>query len=60
MDAIPTTVFALDSDGAVALWNRRAEEFTGTPREDVLGTKQVSVAFYQDGRRAQTPADNGG
>ncbi|WP_129115106.1 methyl-accepting chemotaxis protein [Halegenticoccus tardaugens] len=56
-DAIPLAVFALDPDGRVICWNRAAETLTGTPREDVLGTDQVSVAFYQDGRRAKTLAD---
>ena len=56
-DALPSVVFVLDAEGLVRLWNRAAEEFTGTPREDVLGTTAVSTAFYQDDRRAKTLAD---
>ncbi|PSP73623.1 hypothetical protein BRC86_08375 [Halobacteriales archaeon QS_3_64_16] len=56
-DALPSVVFVLDDEGIVRLWNRAAEEFTGTAREDVLGTATVSAAFYQDDRRAKTLAD---
>ena len=56
-DAMPSVVFVLDPDGVVRLWNRAAEEFTGTDRADVVGTAEVSTAFYQDGRSAQTLAD---
>ncbi|EJN60283.1 methyl-accepting chemotaxis protein [Halogranum rubrum] len=56
-DAIPLAVFVLDTDRTVRCWNRAAEELTGTPRTDVVGTDEVSVAFYQDGRRARTLAD---
>ena len=56
-DAIPQAVFVLDADRTVRCWNRAAEVLTGTSREDVVGTRDVSVAFYQDGRRAKTLAD---
>ena len=56
-DALPSVVFVLDAEGLVRLWNRAAEEFTGTPREDVLGTTAVSMAFYHDDRRTKTLAD---
>ena len=56
-DALPSVVFVLDAEGLVRLWNRAAEEFTDTPREDVLGTTAVSMAFYHDDRRTKTLAD---
>ena len=56
-DALPSVVFVLDAEGLVRLWNRAAEEFTDTPREDVLGTTAVSTAFYHDDRRTKTLAD---
>jgi methyl-accepting chemotaxis protein len=57
LDAIPVCVFVLSPAREVLHWNRAAEELCGTPREEVLGTDEVSVAFYQDGRRAMTLAD---
>ncbi|MFC6723759.1 methyl-accepting chemotaxis protein [Halobium palmae] len=56
-DAIPLCVFVLGPDHEVRIWNREAETLCGTPREEVVGTTEVSVAFYQDGRRAKTLAD---
>jgi len=56
LDAIPVCVFVLSPAREVLHWNRAAEELCGTPREEVLGTDEVSVAFYQDGRRAMTLA----
>lgn len=56
-DGIPSAVFVLDTDRRVRCWNRAAEQLTGTSRADVVGTDEVSVAFYQDGRRAKTLAD---
>jgi methyl-accepting chemotaxis protein len=56
-DAVPAAIFALDAERRVRCWNSGAEALTGTPREDVLGRDEVSVAFYQDGRRAMTLAD---
>ena len=57
LDAIPVCVFVLSPDREVVHWNRAAEELCGTARDDVVGTDEVSVAFYQDGRRAMTLAD---
>jgi methyl-accepting chemotaxis protein len=57
LDALPVAVFALAPDHEVLYWNSAAERLCGTPREDVVGTEQVSTAFYQDGRRAMTLAD---
>jgi PAS domain S-box-containing protein len=45
-DALPSVVFVLDAEGIVQLWNRAAETFTGTSREEVIGTAEVSRAFY--------------
>ncbi len=56
-DALPVCVFVLGVDREVRCWNRAIEALTGTPREAVLGTDEVSVAFYQDGRRSKTLAD---
>ena len=57
LDAIPEPTFVLNADHEVIAWNRALGEFTGTPPAEAIGTTQASVAFYQDGRRAQTLAD---
>ncbi|MFC7227553.1 methyl-accepting chemotaxis protein [Salinirubellus salinus] len=57
LDAVPVCVFVLSPEREVRHWNRAAEELCGTPRDQVVGTDEVSVAFYQDGRRAMTLAD---
>ena len=57
LDAIPEPTFALNADHEVIAWNRALGEFTGTPPDEAVGTKQASVPFYQDGRRAKTLAD---
>ena len=57
LDAIPVCVFVLSPEREVRHWNRAATELCGTARDDVVGTDEVSVAFYQDGRRAMTLAD---
>ena len=57
LDAMPVCVFVLSPEREVLHWNRAAEELCGAAREDVVGTDEVSVAFYHDGRRAMTLAD---
>ncbi|MEM4781738.1 MAG: methyl-accepting chemotaxis protein [Halalkalicoccus sp.] len=56
-DGVQYPVFVLDVEGRVVAWNESLAEFTGTPREEILGQRESSTAFYQDGRRAKTLAD---
>lgn len=37
VEAIPAFVLGLDSDGRIALWNKRLEEVTGYERREMLG-----------------------
>lgn len=57
LDGIRYPMFALDAEKRVVVWNDALAEFTGTPREDILGQTGASTAFYQDGRRTKTLAD---
>lgn len=57
LDGIQYSVFVLDTEKRVVAWNETLAEFTGTPREEILGETGASTAFYQDGRRAKTLAD---
>lgn len=56
-DGVRYPVFVLDSEKRVVVWNDALAEFTGTPREEILGKASASTAFYQDGRRTKTLAD---
>jgi CheY-like chemotaxis protein len=37
VEAVPAFVLALDGQGRIALWNRRFDEVTGIPREQMIG-----------------------
>ncbi len=37
VEAVPALVLALDADGRICLWNRRLEELTGYPRDEMIG-----------------------
>jgi signal transduction histidine kinase len=37
VEAVPALVLALDRAGRIRLWNRRLEELTGFPRDEMLG-----------------------
>jgi methyl-accepting chemotaxis protein len=57
LDGVGASLFALDAEGRVVVWNSAIEELTGVPAGDAVGISHVSEAFYPDGRRAQTLAD---
>jgi methyl-accepting chemotaxis protein len=57
LDAVPVCVFVLSPEREMLHWNQAAEELCGTAWEGMVGSDEVSVAFYQDSRRAMTLAD---
>lgn len=44
LDFIPDAAFVVDSTGKAIAWNRAIEKLTGTPREQVLGTRNYQHA----------------
>uniref|UniRef100_C6E450 histidine kinase n=1 Tax=Geobacter sp. (strain M21) TaxID=443144 RepID=C6E450_GEOSM len=48
IDFLPDPTFVVNAQGAVLIWNRAAEEFTGAKAEDMLGkdSDECGVPFY--------------
>lgn len=42
--------FILDNDHKVVMWNKACEEITGVMANDLLGTRNHSLAFYRESR----------
>jgi PAS domain S-box-containing protein len=42
--------FILDNDHKVVMWNKACEEMTGVMADDLLGTRDHSLAFYKETR----------
>ncbi len=48
----PDPTFAIDLEGKITIWNRAAEEFTGTKAVDIIGkgNYEYSIPFYGERR----------
>ncbi len=52
IDFLPDPTFVVDAQGAIVIWNRAAEEFTGAKADDMLGktNREYAIAFYGERR----------
>jgi len=48
IDFLPDPTFVVDAQGAIVIWNRAAEKFTGAKAEDMLGKtdREYAIPFY--------------
>jgi len=51
INLLPDITFAVNREGAITLWNRTAEEFTGMKAKDMLGKKNYEYALPFYGKR---------
>ena len=48
VEGIPIPTYVIDATRTVTHWNKASELLTGVTRDDIIGTKSYSSAFYEN------------